>query len=132
MEYGSKRIKKEKVYLYQGFDPASKNFPANEAHLNTWMDAINQRDADLLFLWQRYKKSIEGSEEKAQILKQITDMIARRAHLDGSINMIGKLLFEPRKSNSILSHKRDQGLPVVDDWDCFKSTVSFYNFLNFF
>lgn len=55
MEYGSKRIKKEKIYLYQGFDPASKNFPVNEAHLNTRMDAINQRDADLLFLWQRVR-----------------------------------------------------------------------------
>lgn len=51
MEYGTKEIKKEKVYLYQGFDPASKNFPANGAQAKGKMDTIDQRDADLLFLW---------------------------------------------------------------------------------
>lgn len=52
MEYGSKEIKPEKVYLYQGFDPATANLPANKidfAHL----EVVNQRDADLLFLWER-------------------------------------------------------------------------------
>lgn len=52
MEYGTKEIKKEKVYLYQGFDPASKNFPANRAQAKGQMGTIDQRDADLLFLWQ--------------------------------------------------------------------------------
>lgn len=50
--------------------------------------------------------------------------MAQREHLDGSISMIGKLLFEPGKSNSILNRKRDPGLPLVDDWDCLKSMVS--------
>lgn len=52
MEYGSKEIKPEKVYLYQGFDPATANLPANKiafAHV----EVVNQRDADLLFLWER-------------------------------------------------------------------------------
>ncbi|PHT89366.1 hypothetical protein T459_04479 [Capsicum annuum] len=30
MEYGSKEIKPKKVYLYQGFDPATVNLPANK------------------------------------------------------------------------------------------------------
>lgn len=49
MEYGNKTLKGEKLYLYQGFDPASLNFPPN--HLSLPMGVINQRDADLLFLW---------------------------------------------------------------------------------
>ena len=30
MEYDNKEIKLEKVYLYQGFDPATVNLPANK------------------------------------------------------------------------------------------------------
>lgn len=52
MEYGNKSIKGERVYLYQGFDPATKNFPANEIYSVKPRDVVNQRDADLLFLWQ--------------------------------------------------------------------------------
>lgn len=61
MEYGTKGIKKEKVYLYQGFDPATMNLPANNAHLNTRMDVVNQRDADILFMWERVRVFIMHS-----------------------------------------------------------------------
>ena len=52
MEYGDKTFKGEKLYLYQGFDPANANvtnellWPGQEA-------VVNQRDADILFLWKR-------------------------------------------------------------------------------
>ena len=52
MEYGSKEIKPEKVYLYQGFDPATVNLPANKIDFAR-LEVVNQRDADLLFLWER-------------------------------------------------------------------------------
>lgn len=52
MEYGNKNIKAEKVYLYQGFDPATVNLPPNNRLLDTHMEVINQRDAELFFLWQ--------------------------------------------------------------------------------
>lgn len=58
MEYGTKDIKPEKVYLYQGFDPETVNLPANEIHLNKQMDGVNQRDADLIFLWQRVSTNV--------------------------------------------------------------------------
>ena len=51
MEYGNTSIKAEKLYLYQGFDPATVNFPPNELSPDTHMEAVNQRDADILFLW---------------------------------------------------------------------------------
>lgn len=48
MEYGSKEIHGEKVYHYQGFNPS---FKSNLAETTTRMDAIDQREADILFLW---------------------------------------------------------------------------------
>lgn len=52
MEYGNSSIKSEKLYLYQGFDPATVNYPANELPVKSPVGVVNQRDADLIFLWQ--------------------------------------------------------------------------------
>lgn len=51
MEYGNNSIKSEKLYLYQGFDPATVNLPLNKLPVNSQVGVVNQRDADLLFLW---------------------------------------------------------------------------------
>lgn len=51
MQYGNKSINSEKLYLYQGFDPADVNFTPNEICSNQ-MEVVNQRDADLVFLWK--------------------------------------------------------------------------------
>ena len=51
MQYGNKSINAEKLYLYQGFDPATEKFPPSELSPDTHMEAVNQRDADILFLW---------------------------------------------------------------------------------
>ncbi|OIT37385.1 vacuolar-processing enzyme beta-isozyme, partial [Nicotiana attenuata] len=125
MEYGSKEIKPEKVYLYQGFDPATSNLPANKidfAHL----EVVNQRDADLLFLWERYKTLADNSLEKARLRKEITDTMLHRQHLEGSVDAIGVFLFGPTKGSSVLNSVREPGLPLVDDWDCLKSTVRLF------
>ncbi|PWA93794.1 asparaginyl endopeptidase 1 [Artemisia annua] len=124
MEYGTKDIKPEKVYLYQGFDPETVNLPANGIHLNKQMDGVNQRDADLIFLWQRYKKSTES--KRAEVFKQITETLTHRGHLDSSIDMIGVLLFGPQNGRSILHSARGPGLPLVDDWECLKTTARLF------
>jgi hypothetical protein len=49
--YGDKTFKDEKLYLYQGFNPANTNM-TNKLSWPTPKAAINQRDADL-FLWRR-------------------------------------------------------------------------------
>lgn len=56
MEYGNQSIKDERLYLYQGFDPAMVNFPPNRVPPE-YMGVINQRDADLHFLWQMVRLS---------------------------------------------------------------------------
>ncbi|CAA0838861.1 Vacuolar-processing enzyme beta-isozyme [Striga hermonthica] len=126
MEYGNKSIKSEKLYLYQGFDPATENLPPNRIDSKYPMDVINQRDADLLFLWERYKKLEHSGQDKEELLKQIIDMILHREHLDGSMDIIGLVLFGSERGPSVLKSTRGPGLPLADDWDCLKSMVRLF------
>ncbi|XVE57720.1 hypothetical protein DITRI_Ditri04bG0112000 [Diplodiscus trichospermus] len=125
MEYGNTSIKAEKLYLYQGFDPATVNFPPNKLSPDTHMETVNQRDADTLFLWHLYKSSEDGSK-KTEILKQITETMRQRNQLDGSIELIGTILYGPAKGSVILHSVREPGLPLVDSWQCLKSMVRLF------
>ena len=155
MEYGNKSIKSEKLYLFQGFDPATENLPPNQFNAKANMGVINQRDADILSLWEmvswctvqfsrqswwdpshetwillfliQYNRLDDGTEKKAQLLKQITSTMLHRKHLDGSLDIIGIVLFGPAKAPTVLKSRRGGGLPLVDDWDCLKSMVCFLN-----
>ncbi|KAM0880579.1 hypothetical protein ACQ4PT_033478 [Festuca glaucescens] len=122
MEYGDKTFKDEKLFLYQGFDPANVN-NTNRLPLPSLEGAINQRDADILFMWKRYEQLDGGSEEKLRVLKKIKETVAHRKHLDSSINFIGKLVFGFEKGPSVLEAPRSSGQPVVHDWDCLKRMV---------
>ncbi|KAI9173954.1 hypothetical protein LWI28_009278 [Acer negundo] len=123
MEYGNTSIRAEKLFLYQGFDPANVNLPPNVLHPDAPVGVVNQRDADLLFLWHMYKNADNGSEKKSQVLKQITETEKHRIHLDGSVELIGVLLYGPREGSTLLNAVRAPGLPLVDDWQCLKSMV---------
>ncbi|GAB4857040.1 hypothetical protein Ancab_014951 [Ancistrocladus abbreviatus] len=126
MEYGNRSFKGEKLYLYQGFDPATENFPPNKLQFSIQMGVVNQRDADLLFLWHKYERSEEGIDRKDEILKEITETMQHRMHLDTSIKLLGSLLFGPENGPSVLNSLRRSGLPLVDDWDCLKSMVRIF------
>ncbi|KAG2408337.1 hypothetical protein LR48_Vigan01g216800 [Vigna angularis] len=123
MEYGDANITAEKLYLYQGFNPATVNFPPFNARPEAKMEVVNQRDADLFFMWQMYQRSNQQPEKKTDILKQITETVKHRKHLDGSVELIGVLLYGPGKASSVLQSVRTPGLPLVDDWTCLKSMV---------
>jgi hypothetical protein len=56
MEYGDKTFKDEKLFLYQGFNPANGNI-TNELIWPVPKATVNQRDADLLFMWKRVNSS---------------------------------------------------------------------------
>lgn len=71
----------------------------------------------------QYRKFEDGTNEKAQILEEIRETVTHRSHLDGSIRMIGFLLFGPEKGSNVLDDVRASGLPLVDDWECLKSMV---------
>ena len=49
--------------------------------------------------------------------------MTHRAHLDSSVEFIGKLIFGLETGPSILKAVRPSGQALVDDWDCLKSTV---------
>ncbi|PIA50116.1 hypothetical protein AQUCO_01300690v1 [Aquilegia coerulea] len=58
MEYGDTSIKAESLYLYQGSNPDNEKSTENILPQNTHMDVIDQRDADILFLWERVSTNI--------------------------------------------------------------------------
>ena len=70
----------------------------------------------------QYKRSKADSEKK-EILKQLTQTMQHRVHLDQSIELIGMLLLGPENGPPLLNAVRPRGLPVVDDWECLKSMV---------
>ncbi|XP_071696360.1 vacuolar-processing enzyme-like isoform X2 [Rutidosis leptorrhynchoides] len=124
MEYGSKDISIESISLYQGF--GASNVSDGTFIADSPMGVINQRDADLVLFQRKYERMIEGSKEKADILKQIKDIKNHRSHLDSSIDAIGAQLFGSENGRVILTSLRTQGKPLVDDWECLKSLVRVY------
>ncbi|WZZ51517.1 hypothetical protein YC2023_051624 [Brassica napus] len=112
MEYGNNR-----------FDPATVNLPPNELPVKSPVGVVNQRDADLLFLWHMYQTSEDGSR-KDEILKELTETTRHRKHVDTSVELIGTVLFGPL--TNVLNSVREPGLPLVDDWECLKSMVRIF------
>lgn len=127
MQYGNLTISQEELYLYLGFDSANSNASLvleNSLLLErTEAKAINQRDADLLYMWQKYKKSKEDSPERFTAQTQLLEFMAHRMHVDKSVKLVGNLLFGPEKGSAVLKAVRPQGEPLVDDWDCLKKMV---------
>lgn len=127
MQYGNLTISQEELYLYMGFDSANSNASLvleNSLLLErTAAKAINQRDADLLYMWQKYKKSKEDSPERFTAQTQFLEFMAHRMHVDKSVKLVGNLLFGPEKGSAVLKAVRPQGEPLVDDWDCLKKMV---------
>lgn len=127
MQYGNLTISQEELYLYIGFDSANSNASLvleNSLLLErTEAKAINQRDADLLYMWQKYKKSKEDSPERFTAQTQLLEFMAHRMHVDKSVKLVGNLLFGPEKGSAVLKAVRPQGEPLVDDWDCLKKMV---------
>nr|KAJ0200090.1 hypothetical protein LSAT_V11C600332910 [Lactuca sativa] len=118
MQYGTVSITNETVSVYQGSTPS--NFSANPIQSLGSMDVVNQRDADLYSMFQKYKRSTDESEQK-ELLKKIKEIRTHREHLDSSVDMIqGHLLGNAKGS------VRDEGSVLVDDWECLKSMVRIF------
>lgn len=71
MVYGNESMKTELLYLYQGFDPATDKLPENKFDLDIRMGAINQRDADILFLWKRVHSPCSNLNSKYLCIKNV-------------------------------------------------------------
>lgn len=53
MQYGNQSINLEKLYLYQGSNPATENIPPDNGEHKGDTGAVNKRSADPFFLWQK-------------------------------------------------------------------------------
>ncbi|KAG8375645.1 hypothetical protein BUALT_Bualt10G0121800 [Buddleja alternifolia] len=125
MQYGDLKLSVENLFMYMGTNPANDNFtfvPDNS--LRPSSKAVNQRDADLLHFWHKFRKAPEGSARKSEAQKQLAEAMTHRTHLDNSIKLVGKLLFGMEKGPEVLKTVRPAGQPLVDDWNCLKSLVN--------
>ncbi|KAK6140770.1 hypothetical protein DH2020_025489 [Rehmannia glutinosa] len=124
MQYGDLNLSVESLFMYMGTDPANDNYTfVDDNSLRPSSKAVNQRDADLLHFWHKFRKAPEGSARKFKAQQQLTEAMAHRTHIDNSFKLIGKLLFGIEKGAEVLMSVRPAGHPVVDDWDCLKSLV---------
>ncbi|KAG5034058.1 Vacuolar-processing enzyme [Glycine soja] len=124
MQYGDIGLSENNLVLYLGTNPANDNFTF--VHKNSLVPpskAVNQRDADLIHFWDKFRKAPVGSSRKAAAEKQILEAMSHRMHIDDSMKRIGKLLFGIEKGPELLSSVRPAGQPLVDDWDCLKTLV---------
>ncbi|MED6182157.1 hypothetical protein PIB30_026013 [Stylosanthes scabra] len=124
MQYGDVGISKNLLFQYLGTNPANDNYTfVDENSLRTPSKAVNQRDADLIHFWEKYRKAPEGSSSKITAQKQVVEVMSHRMHIDNSVKLIGNLLFGTEKGPELLGTVRPAGKPLVDDWDCLKTMV---------
>ncbi|CAB4296700.1 unnamed protein product [Prunus armeniaca] len=124
MQYGDVGLSKENLFVYMGTNPANDNYTfLGENSLRPSTKAVNQRDADLVHFWHKYRKAPEGSPRKIQAQKDFVEAMSHRMHMDQTMKLIGKLLFGIKKGPEVLNAVRPAGQPLVDDWDCLKTMV---------
>ncbi|GAB4837143.1 hypothetical protein Ancab_002054 [Ancistrocladus abbreviatus] len=125
MQFGDIGLSQEKLFLYIGTNPNNDNHSVIDDNSLAPMSshAVNQRDADLLHFWHKFRKAPEGSSRKREAQKQFLDAISHREHIDNSMKHIGQLLFGIEKATRVLQTIRPTGQPLVDDWSCLKKLV---------
>ncbi|KAJ4952769.1 hypothetical protein NE237_029601 [Protea cynaroides] len=123
-QYGDLGLAEEHLFLYMGTNPEiDYSSFTEESSSPSFSTPVNQRDADLLHLWHKFRKTSDGSPRKLAAQKQFMDAVSHRMHIDQSIELIGKLLFGIEKGPKVLNAVRPGGQPLVDDWDCLKTMV---------
>nr|BAA76745.1 asparaginyl endopeptidase (VmPE-1A) [Vigna mungo] len=124
MQYGDVEFSKDALFLYLGTDPANDNLTfVDENSLWSSSTAVNQRDADLVHFWHKFRKAPEGSPKKNEARKQVLEVMSHRMHIDDSVKLVGKLLFGFEKAPEVLNAVRPAGSALVDDWACLKTMV---------
>ncbi|CAH8274537.1 unnamed protein product [Arabidopsis lyrata] len=124
MQYGDVGLSKDNLDLYMGTNPANDNFTFADANsLKPPSRVTNQRDADLVHFWEKYRKAPEGSARKTEAQKQVLEAMSHRLHVDNSVILVGKILFGISEGPEVLNKVRSAGQPLVDDWNCLKNLV---------
>ncbi|CAI0441450.1 unnamed protein product [Linum tenue] len=75
MQYGDVPLSKDMLFMYMGTNPANDNFSFVDRNaIIPPVKAVNQRDADLVHFWDKYRKAPEGSMRKIEAEKQVYGM----------------------------------------------------------
>ncbi|CAA7402879.1 unnamed protein product [Spirodela intermedia] len=124
MQYGDMAINAENLFSYIGSNPANDNLTYVVSNsLPSSSKMVNQRDADLLFFWNKFRNSEENSPHKFTAQERLVDMMSHRMHVDRSMELVGRYLFGPTDGAEALKAVRPAGQSVVDDWGCLKTMV---------
>ncbi|MQL80247.1 hypothetical protein Taro_012668 [Colocasia esculenta] len=117
MQYGDASLNSKFLvsYIGWGLGLGGKNLPNDKS---TSATSVNQRDADLVYLWNKFVKSGDG-----KALKELIDVMSHRLHVDSSMEMVGNILFGSEKGMEVLGTVRPAGQPLVDDWNCLRTMV---------
>ncbi|KAK4771379.1 hypothetical protein SAY87_031911 [Trapa incisa] len=108
---------REKLYLYQGFDPESINLPRNKLNFDApefsirgmqnftpfgkWFVSPRKLSYCELKHADRFSSTRDQQEscirEREEIIRKISNIMKHRVHPDGIIKMMGVLLFGPQE-----------------------------------
>ncbi|CAL0323251.1 unnamed protein product [Lupinus luteus] len=126
MQFGDIKLNNDTLFTYIG---ASSTNVIENSNLTTTLaptTLVDQRDARLLYLRLKLVKALDGSNEKSEVQKELEAEIAHREHVDKSVDLVGKLLFEKEKSSTIMTDVPPKGEPYVNDWDCYITMMKTY------
>ncbi|XP_039066281.1 vacuolar-processing enzyme-like [Hibiscus syriacus] len=116
MQFGDIGVSKDHLFEYFGTNPMNDNFTfVDENSSEPPTKAVNQRDADLLHFWDKYRKAPHGSARKVEARKQFMEAMSHRMHTDNSVELIGRLLFGTERGSEVLNTFRPAGQPLVDE-----------------
>ncbi|XP_012492505.1 vacuolar-processing enzyme [Gossypium raimondii] len=117
MQFGDIGISMDNLFTCLGTNPANDNFKFVDGNsLLPPTKAVNQRYADLVHFWDKYRKAPDVLVRKVEAQKQVMEAMSHRMHVDNSIQLIGKLLFGVKRGPEVLNTVRPAGRPLVDDW----------------
>nr|XP_016490024.1 PREDICTED: vacuolar-processing enzyme-like [Nicotiana tabacum] len=126
-EYGDIVVSFDRLSTYMG--EASTNHShasVNAMSFSTSSKSVDQRSAELFYLFTKHQNAPEGSDEKFKAHARLTEAISQRTQVDNNVKHLGELLFGVEKGNEILHSVRPAGQPLVDSWDCLKSYVKIF------
>lgn len=111
------REKENKSELYKFLYPLMTNYK------------IRKLSFRLTCTWNcgKYERAPEDSVEKVEAKKRLLQQISHRTHVDNSMKLITEILFGRDSTTALLAAVRPPGQPLLDDWSCLKSLVSYSN-----
>ncbi|KAJ8542207.1 hypothetical protein K7X08_017073 [Anisodus acutangulus] len=125
MQYGDMVLSSDALSEYMGVASSNHSHASVNAMSLSKSSSrnVDQRSAEIFYLFSKYQDSPEGSDEHLYIRARLIETISQRSQVDNSVKHLGELLFGVEKSNEILQNVRPAGQPLVDNWDCLKSYI---------